>query len=106
MMKSKLLLQLKNNWIVDLEHLMYIRVDGHYLSFYIDDLTEPIIVRDSLKNIMDHLPFEFFMRVHRSYIINIAFIKKLSHQSVILKNDCKIPLSRNHDLRERVRVVS
>ena len=59
MMKSKLLLQLKNNWIVDLEHLMYIRVDGHYLSFDIDDLTEPIMFRDSLKNIMDHLPFEF-----------------------------------------------
>lgn len=104
-MKAKLLLKLKNNWIVDLERIIYIRADGHYLSFYMDDLTEPILVRDSLKNIMDHLPFEIFMRVHRSYIINIAFIQKLGHQSVILKNNTKVPLSRNHGLREKVKVI-
>lgn len=37
-----------------------------------------------------------FIRVHHSYIVNLAYIKQIKQYSIILKNDIVIPLSRAH----------
>lgn len=102
-MKSKLLLQLKNNLVIDIESIIYIKSDGHYLEFITDENSKKIIARNSLKNIYLKLPTKNFLRVHRSFVININYIQKFDSQKATMKNGEIIPLSRTNKLREYIR---
>ncbi len=60
----------------------------------------------TLKELQTKLP-EFFVRIHRSYILNIYFIKKItkditSNFVIVLKNDVELPVSQSYvnDLRK------
>ena len=37
---------------------------------------------------------EYFVRCHRSYIVNIKKIKSITKNNVVLENEIKIPISR------------
>lgn len=84
-------LVLNNKSKVYLDKLKYIKSDGNYLEFVIDNKT--IIDRNRLKDILKDLPPNF-VRVHRSYVINKNFIESLNSTTVFLSPNFEIPLSR------------
>ena len=53
-------------------------------------------VRKSLQQIYEELSALEFVFIDRSYIVNIIQIMKICDNSVILKNDIKLPVSRSH----------
>ena len=72
--------------------------------FYAND--EQYKTNLTLKELQTKLP-EYFLRIHRSYIINIYYIKKISRDLssnfiVELKNDVELPVSQSYinDLKE------
>jgi two-component system LytT family response regulator len=65
-------------------------------------------MRKTMKELEQELNPQFFVRVHRSAIANIRFVKKLvSHISgeyhLILQNDTELKVSRSH--RDKVKAA-
>ena len=52
-----------------------------------------IVSRLSLSKILDNLPKERFIRIHRSYIVNLQFISHLEGNHVMIE-EAAIPVSR------------
>lgn len=48
-----------------------------------------------LSDLKDQLSESDFVMTHRSFLVNLQFIKKISKQSILLKNQVEIPISRN-----------
>ena len=65
-------------------------------SPYIDIHTnsEKITLRKKISEIEEVLPSEYFIRCHRSYIVNVKYIKAIIKNNVLLVSGLKIPISR------------
>ncbi len=90
---------LKNNQKIEYADLIYIKVDGHYLDYYTTLQEQPFIERQALKNIISQLPPVLFIQIHRSYIVNISFIKSFSSHYLTLKSGREIKISRTYKPR-------
>ena len=53
----------------------------------------------SMKRIEDWLPDSLFMRIHRSYIINLKKIQEVNKNRIIMGDDVFLPIGDNY--RER-----
>ena len=77
---------------VFLNELKYIEALGDYVKLV--TYNEPIIVLSTMKAFEKQLPVDRFMRIHKSYIINIDKIEKYNSRNIEIDGD-KIPLSRH-----------
>lgn len=71
----------------------------HYcvmFSPYIDIHTsyEKVTLRKKISEMENELPSEYFIRCHRSYIVNIKHIKSITKNDILLENGETIPISR------------
>ncbi|NNF96228.1 MAG: LytTR family transcriptional regulator [Halobacteria archaeon] len=86
--------------LIDLEAVSAIKAEGHYSTLYTDD--ENYLCNLSLSDLEDRINSEHFLRVHRSYIVNLqyakAFEKVDEHCYLILdiKDGMRIPISRSN----------
>lgn len=58
-------------------------IDGESVEFY-----------GNLNSLESKLKSHFFIRTHRSYLVNMQYISKLKNQEVILKSEETLPVSR------------
>lgn len=86
--------------LIDLEAVSAIKAEGHYSTLFTDD--ENYLCNLSLSDLEDRIKSEHFLRVHRSYIVNLqyakAFEKVEEHCYLILdfKDGMRIPISRSN----------
>ena len=71
----------------------------HYcimFSPYIDIHTssEKITVRKKISELEREIPSKYFIRCHRSYIVNLKYVKSITKDSVVLGSGIRIPISR------------
>lgn len=85
----------KNGSKLTMKELIYIASDGHYLEFFHINSDKPLIERMSIKEISELLP-ESFIRIHRSYIINVDFIRQHKAAQVDLEGGIQLPVSRTY----------
>ena len=78
------------------EKIQYIEAMSEYLRIYSEDREKPVIVLLSMKKIEEHLPASAFMRIHRSYIINIKAISEVKKNHVMLGDDITLPIGDNY----------
>lgn len=80
------------------DDILYFEADGVYTKVYLNDGTTELISK-TLKHFSDQLANKpLFYRVHRSYLINLKFMKsftKTDGLQVIMQNGTSIPLSRD-----------
>lgn len=67
---------------VYLDDILYLEADGNYISFVLKD--KKLLSRQSLHEITAILPETDFMRIHRSYIVAINKIDKISRQEITI----------------------
>ncbi|MBA4746867.1 MAG: LytTR family transcriptional regulator DNA-binding domain-containing protein [Muricauda sp.] len=84
---------LKDKARVYISDLMYIKADDHYLNIFTSD-GKNHYVRGKLHQIKEELPPNF-IQCHRSYLVNINFIKQRSYNSLTLMEKTSIPVSRS-----------
>lgn len=51
--------------------------------------------RGTLKEIMDNLEKQIFVQCHRSYVVNIIYIKEIGNKDIIMKDGSIVPISRS-----------
>jgi two-component system LytT family response regulator len=81
---------------IDIGSIRYIEAMSEYLRISCDDKEKPVIVLLSMKKIEEHLPTNTFMRIHRSYIINLNKIREVKKNHVILEGDASLPIGDNY----------
>ena len=64
---------------------------SEYLKIHLDG-QKPIITLLSMKKMEDYLPSTLFMRIHRSYIVNLQKIREVNKNRVILDADTSLPI--------------
>ncbi len=74
-----------------LSDIIYIEGMSEYLRIHLAGSPKPVTVLLSMKKLEEHLP-QHFMRIHRSYIINLKKIKEVGKGHVIMNvPDSKAP---------------
>lgn len=76
---------------VNFADILYIKGYGEYLQIYVSDNKIPILTLSSFAAIMQQLP-DYFIQIHRSYVININKIDKIERGVVSIGNDITIPI--------------
>ncbi|AUC23646.1 DNA-binding response regulator [Polaribacter sejongensis] len=77
---------------IDLPSIYLIEAKGDYIKIKTE--TKDYTVHSTLKKIEEKLPESLFLKIHRSYIINIKKIIDIEDNSVLIKKDV-IPVSRS-----------
>lgn len=80
---------------VDINSIKYIESMSEYVRIYIEEKEKPIITLNSLQKLEARLP-SHFMRVHRSYIVNLQKIIEISRLRIRFDNKKLIPISENY----------
>ena len=80
---------------VTIADIRYIEGMSEYLKIYIEGESKPIITLLSMKKITEHLP-DTFMRIHRSYIVNLDKIQEVNKNRIIMDADTYLPIGDNY----------
>ena len=81
---------------IDIESIRYIEAMSEYLRIMCDNKDKPVIVLLSMKKIEEHLPSTKFMRIHRSFIINLDKISEVKKNHVVVEGDVSLPIGDNY----------
>ena len=76
---------------VNIPDIRYVEAMSEYLKVWIEGEAKPIITLLSMKKMEERLPGNF-MRVHRSYIINLDKIQEVNKNRVIMDADTYLPI--------------
>lgn len=77
---------------VDFQEVVFIESQSEYVKIYREEKT-PIMVLMSMKDLENNLPENLFMRVHRSYIVNLFKIEAVERNRLIVNINHEIPVS-------------
>jgi len=86
--------------LIDLEAVSAIKAEGHYSTLYTDD--ENYLCNLSLSDLEERIKSEHFLRVHRSYIVNLQYARafeKVDEQCYLVldsNDDMRVPISRSN----------
>jgi DNA-binding LytR/AlgR family response regulator len=75
------------------DEIVYIESMGHYITIYLDK--EKYEYKYNISDLCIELKNSDFVRVHRSYVVNIKHIEKITKNECYLINDFVVPLSRS-----------
>ncbi|MCL7764148.1 LytTR family DNA-binding domain-containing protein [Polaribacter sp. Z014] len=78
---------------INIPDIYFVEAKGDYISIKTEG--KNYIVHSTLKKIEDKLPSSLFLRIHRSFIINISEIVDIEDNSVLIQKSV-IPISRSN----------
>ena len=78
---------------INFPEINYIESFSDYIKIHLEDKT--IVTRETISNIEAKLPQNFFLRIHRSYIVSIAKIELFTNEFIEMKNKAH-PISRSY----------
>lgn len=81
--------------LVKYNDIIYIESVGEYIRLHLKDGSK-LTTLFRLKNMETELPQKNFMRVHRSYIVNIDYVSSFARGKIYLSNGDYVPISINY----------
>jgi len=76
-----------------IQNIKYIESDGNYVTFH--TTKRSILARYKISEVKELLPQQFFVRIHRSYIVAIKHIETVKKHCVVI-DGVEIPISSNY----------
>ena len=80
---------------IDIKNIRYIEGMSEYVRIFVESEDKPIVTLSSLQKMEERLP-SHFMRVHRSYIVNLHKITEVSRLRIIFDKNTYIPVGDNY----------
>jgi two-component system LytT family response regulator len=80
---------------INFDDIKYIEGMNEYIKIHLTT-SKPVMTLLSMKAIEEQLPSEKFMRVHRSYIVNLAKISVIERSRIIFDGNVYIPVSEQY----------
>ena len=83
---------------VVLQEIKYVESDGNYVTFF--TIKRSILARYKISEVLEMLPQQYFIRIHRSYIVALQYIETVKTHCVVIDHK-ELPISANYrdDLR-------
>ncbi len=80
---------------IDPQNIVYVHSEGNHCSIILEN--KKLLVRSSLGKLKDKLPQITLLQVHRSHLINVAFINKIAlGENIVCVNNHPIPIGRKY----------
>jgi two-component system LytT family response regulator len=80
---------------VDLADIKYIESMHEYIKIHLVN-NKPVMTMLSMKSIEEQLPHDQFMRIHRSFIVNLSKITVIERNRIVFDNKVYIPVSEQY----------
>ena len=80
---------------LSISDIRYVEGMSEYLKIHVEGQPKPLIVLLSMKKMEERFP-NSFMRIHRSYIINLKKIQEVNKNRVIMDRDTWLPIGDNY----------
>ena len=80
---------------IAISDIRYIECMSEYLKIHLEGQPKPLVTLLSMKKMEEYLP-PSFMRIHRSYIINLKKIQEVNKNRVIMDADTYLPIGDNY----------
>ena len=77
---------------VPISSIKYIEGMSEYVRIFVEDNAKPIVSLLSMKKLEENLPADTFMRVHRSYLVNLNKVKEVSKMRIVYDGDVYVPI--------------
>jgi DNA-binding LytR/AlgR family response regulator len=74
--------------------ILFIEGSGNYIKIHSQN-DKPLMVLDKLTELLEKLPLRQFIRVHKSFIVNVTYIKKIEGNMLTIQ-DKVIPISASY----------
>ncbi|MBO4429802.1 MAG: response regulator transcription factor [Bacteroidaceae bacterium] len=76
---------------VNIPDIRYVEAMSEYLKVWLDSQPKPIVTFLSMKKMEERLP-NYFMRIHRSYIVNLTKIQEVNKNRVVMDEHTYLPV--------------
>lgn len=76
------------------DEILFIESLSDYLKIHLQN-NEVVVLRETITNIADKMPSIQFLRIHRSFIINIKEVVSYNNEEIVIK-DKSLPISRSY----------
>ncbi len=80
---------------ISIADIRFVEGMSEYLKIHLETQPKPIVTLLSMKKMEEYLP-SYFMRIHRSYIINLKKIQEVNKNRVIMDADTYLPIGENY----------
>ena len=77
---------------INFDDIKYIEAMSEYIRIHLVN-SKPVMTQLSMKSIEDQLPEDRFMRVHRSFIINLSRISVIERNRIVFDGTVYVPVS-------------
>lgn len=77
---------------VPISSIRFIESMSEYIRIFVENEPKPIVTLLSMKKVEEVLPKNVFMRVHRSYIVNLSKVKEVSRMRIVYDKNVFIPI--------------
>lgn len=84
---------------INIDDIKYIEGMSEYVRIFVVEGEKPVVTLMSLQKLEERLPAQLFMRVHRSYIVNLRKITEISRLRIIFDKNTYIPIGENYKER-------
>lgn len=90
-----------------LADILYVEAEGNYMAYILKN--KKLLSRQSISDALATLPESQFIRIHRSFIVTLASIQKITRQSVWIQG-VEIPVGASYEeklgeVRERLQIA-
>ena len=91
---------------IELDKITYIEGLKDYVKIHLNDGTQPVLSLMRLKNLGEKLPGDRFVRVHKSYIVQLSQIEAIERSHILIGSD-RIPIGESYqpDLFQRLSIT-
>ena len=76
--------------------ILYAEISGHTCSVQTTSRSEPYLFRQSMTYIQKKLSSALFVQCHRSFLVNLMYIRHITGHSLIMADGKEIPLGRKY----------
>lgn len=80
---------------IEFDDILYIENQKDYVKFHLNSQPEPVSSLMSMQSLEGKLPIKQFMRVHRSFIVNLDKIKTIERNCIVFGKEY-IPVSESY----------
>lgn len=76
---------------INISDIVYIESQSEYLRIYLKD-GSPLMVLMSIKRLAELLPQDRFVRIHRSYVVNMSHVREIARMRITMGTDTHLPI--------------
>lgn len=77
--------------------IMYFEIKGHYCSIHTtSNIAREYSLRLPIQQIQQKLPQQLIVKCHRSYLVNLLYVRHIEKNCIIMSDKARIPISRSY----------